>query len=50
MPGIGTARGDIAAGLRARPVEKHIVFCRESKTTVTIIRVLHQSMDPGPHF
>ncbi len=50
MPGIGAPRGDIAAGLRAHPVEKHIVFYRESKTAVTIVRVLHQSMDPGPHF
>jgi toxin ParE1/3/4 len=49
MPGIGAPRGDIAAGLRARLVGKHIVFYRESKTTVTIIRVLHQSMDPGLH-
>ena len=49
MPGIGAARDDIAAGLRACPAEKHIVFYRESKTAVTIVRVLHQGMDPGPH-
>ncbi len=48
-PGIGAPRDDIAAGLRACPVEKHIVFYRESKTAVTIVRVLHQSMDPGLH-
>ena len=49
MPGIGTPRDDVDTGLRASPAERHIIFYRETKTTVTIVRVLHQSMDPGLH-
>ena len=45
-PGIGVRRDDIARGLRAHPVRKHVIFYRETKTEVTIVRVLHQSMVP----
>jgi toxin ParE1/3/4 len=45
-PGIGTQRDDIHKGLRAHPVGKHVIFYRESKTELTIVRVLHGSMCP----
>ena len=45
-PGIGTRRDDIHMGLRAHPVRKHVIFYRETKTELTIVRVLHQSMSP----
>ena len=46
-PGIGTRRDDIHEGLRAHPVGKHVIFYRETKTELTIIRVLHESMNPA---
>ena len=48
-PGIGTRRDDIHRGLRAHPVRKHVIFCRETKTELTIVRVLHESMNPELH-
>ncbi len=48
-PGIGARRDDIHEGLRAHPVGKHIVFYRETKAVLTVVRVLHQSMNPDPH-
>ena len=48
-PAIGTPRDDIGAGLRAHPAGTHIIYYRESRTTVEIIRVLHGRMDPGRH-
>ena len=46
-PGIGIRRDDIRDGLRAYPVRKHVIFYRETKTELTIVRVLHARMDPG---
>ena len=48
-PGIGARRDDIHKGLRAHPVRKHIIFYRESKTEVTVVRVLHEGMNPELH-
>ena len=48
-PGIGTRRDDIHTGLRAHPVRKHVIFYRETKTELTIVRVLHESMNPDLH-
>ncbi len=45
-PGIGTRRDDIHTGLRAQSVQKHVIFYRETKSEVVIVRVLHQSMNP----
>ncbi len=48
-PGIGARRDDIHEGLRAHPVGKHIIFYRETKAVLTVVRVLHQSMSPDLH-
>ena len=48
-PGMGAARDDIDAGLRAHPVQRHVIFYRETEGEVLIVRVLHASMDPGSH-
>ncbi len=45
-PGIGTRRDDIRKGLRAQSTQKHVIFYRETKSEVVIVRVLHQSMNP----
>jgi toxin ParE1/3/4 len=47
--GIGTRRDDIHTGLRAHPVRKHVIFYRETKTELVIVRVLHESMNPELH-
>ncbi len=46
VPGIGVQRDDIRKGLRAHPVRKHVIFYSETKTELTIVRVLHESMSP----
>jgi toxin ParE1/3/4 len=48
-PGIGAQRDDIHEGLRAHPVRKHVIFYRVTKTELTIVRVLHESMSPELH-
>ena len=45
-PGIGARRDDIYKGLRAHPVRKHVIFYCETKTELTIVRVLRGSMCP----
>ncbi len=39
-PGIGTRRDDIRKGLRAQSVQKHVIFYRETKTELVIVRVI----------
>ncbi len=48
-PGIGTRRDDIRTGLRAQSVRKHIIFYRETKSELWIVRILHESMNPELH-
>lgn len=48
-PGIGIRRDDIARGLRTHPVGKHVIFYRETKTELTVVRVVHESMNPELH-
>lgn len=48
-PMAGAPRDDIAEGLRACIVEKHIVFYRDTETALLIVRILHQRMDPPRH-
>lgn len=44
-PGMGAPRDDIDVGLRALPVQRHIIFYRETENEVLIVRVLHASID-----
>jgi len=43
---MGAPRDDIDKGVRTLPARKHIIFYRETKTELVIVRVLHESMDP----
>jgi len=38
-PGLGMHRDDIDQGLRSHPVERHIVFYRESAHEIVIVRL-----------
>jgi len=44
-PALGIHRDEVDQGLRSHPVERHMVFYRESVNEVIVVRILHQSMD-----
>lgn len=46
---MGVQRDNIALGLRAHTVGKHIIFYRVTEHLLVIVRVLHQGMDPERH-
>lgn len=48
-PEIGTPRDDLQMGLRTHPAGRHIIFYRLSPTHITILRILHKSMEPERH-
>ena len=48
-PEIGSTREDIDQGLRAYLVGSHIIFYRSDKDVLSVVRVLHQSMDATRH-
>lgn len=49
VPGMGVDRSDIDGDLRSHPVGQHIVYYRDTRTALVIVRVLHQRMDPNRH-
>jgi plasmid stabilization system protein ParE len=48
-PEPGSARDDIAPGLRIRRVGQHVIFYRAYPESIRIIRILHAKMDPSTH-
>jgi plasmid stabilization system protein ParE len=48
-PHVGEIREDIPAGMRAKPVEQHIIFYRVDDEGITVIRMLHSKMDAPAH-
>lgn len=49
-PGIGRERRGLMQGLRSFPVAQHIAFYVQRKDRITIVRVLHPSMDVDEMF
>jgi len=45
----GRKRDDIGRELYSLPVQKHIIFYRESKKEFIVIRILHSQMDTNRH-
>jgi toxin ParE1/3/4 len=45
-PAMGRTRDEIAENLRSFPVGRHVVYLRDTETTLLIVRILHQNMDP----
>ena len=43
-PSLGFASDELSSGLRAYTIEQHIVYYRESKTRIIVIRILHKRM------
>lgn len=49
FPELGQIRDDLAPGLRSWVVQQHVVYYRADDQAVTVIRVLHGTMDAGAH-
>jgi len=49
-PDLGKARVDLQKGLIVFPYERHLLFYRKERHGVTIVRILHDSMDTPHHF
>jgi toxin ParE1/3/4 len=49
-PRMGKSRELLRPGYRSWPVGRHIVFYRIDEAEVTVVRVLHEKMDPEIQF
>ena len=49
-PDLGRAREEIHKGLIVFPCERHLLFYRKERHGITIVRILHDSMDALRHF
>ena len=49
-PDLGKAREDLHKGLFVFPYERHLLFYRKERHGITIVRILHDSMDTPRHF
>lgn len=45
IPAMGRRREELAPGLRSLPVRKYVIFYRQNKGRVEIIRMLHGARD-----
>ena len=48
-PAAGAPRDDIKPGYRSGRAGRHLVFYRETREAIEVLRVLHQSMDLARH-
>ena len=48
-PYLGRARDDLSPGLRGLRSGAHVIYYRSDERTVTIVRLLHERMDPARH-
>lgn len=48
-PNIGKSYGDLATGLRGFVYQSHVIYYLEAEHGITIVRVLHQRMNPTLH-
>ncbi len=48
-PGLGVKREAISEGLLSFPYESHILYYMRQAHGITMVRVLHQNMDPMKH-
>ena len=49
-PGLGRARADVAPSVRSFPIARHVAFYVKSEGGITVLRVLHPSMDVAGAF
>jgi toxin ParE1/3/4 len=50
MPKIGRTRDELSSGLRSFPAARYIIFYRENRDGIEIVRVLHGARDFPPLF
>jgi toxin ParE1/3/4 len=48
-PHLGHSRDDVSPKVRALPVGHHVIYYRVDERVVTILRLLHERMDPARH-
>ncbi|WP_456380172.1 type II toxin-antitoxin system RelE/ParE family toxin [Thiolapillus sp.] len=48
-PGLGTRRESLSGELLSFPYESHILYYMQQPHGITIVRMLHQRMDPLEH-
>ena len=44
-PGLGRVRAEVAPSARSFPIARHVAFYVDSEGGITVLRVLHPSMD-----
>ena len=50
FPHLGKPRDDLRPGLRAREAGEHVIYYRVNDEAITVLRLLHHTMDPKLHF
>jgi toxin ParE1/3/4 len=45
-PEMGRARNELKPGLRSHAVENYVIYYRQNRNTVSIMRVVHGARDP----
>ena len=49
-PGMGRVRTDVATSVRSFPIARHVAFYVEGEGGITVLRLLHPSMDVARAF
>ena len=49
-PGMGRVRADVAPSVRSFPIARHVAFYVEGEGGITVLRLLHPSMDVARAF
>ena len=49
-PGMGRVRADVAPSVRSFPIARHVAFHVEGEGGITVLRLLHPSMDVARAF
>ena len=49
-PGIGRERADVGRSVRSFPIARHVAFNLESEGGITVLRLLHPTMDVARAF
>jgi len=50
MPGSGRKRDEVRRGLRSHPAGNYVIYYREMKTGIEIVRVIHGARDVAKAF
>ena len=48
-PALGKSRDELHKGLRVFPYESHLLFYIKARHGITVVRILHESMDAPRH-